>query len=93
MSRHTGNDVTLLPLIIFFAMYLSLCTSLNETVCSCAVILVDCTGIARTGVGSHGCMPLHKPLSLMSIASDYACFINVSTNHSAFVEAAAVSEH
>ena len=50
--------VTLLPLITFFAMYLSLCTSLNETVCSCAVILVDCTGIASTGVGLHGCMPL-----------------------------------
>ena len=58
MSRHIGNDVTLLPLITFFTMYLSLCTSLNETVCSCAVILVDCTGIASTGVGSHGCMPL-----------------------------------
>ena len=59
VSRHTGNDVTLLPLITFFTMYLSLCTSLNKTVCSCAVILVDCTGIASTGVGSHGCMPLH----------------------------------
>ena len=29
----------------------------------------------------------------MSIASDYACLINVSTNHSPFIEAAAVSEH
>ena len=58
MSRPTGNDVTLLPLIAFFTMYLSLCTSLNETVCSCAEILVDCTWIASAWVGSHGCTPL-----------------------------------
>ena len=29
----------------------------------------------------------------MSIASDYTCLINVSTNHSPFVEAGSVSEH
>ena len=33
------------------------------------------------------------PLNLMSIVSDYVCLINVSTNHSPFVEAAAVSEY
>ena len=33
------------------------------------------------------------PLSLMSIASNFTCLINVSTNHSPFVEAATVSEH
>ena len=71
MSRHTGNDVTLLPLITFFAMYLSLCTSLNETVCSCAVILVDCTGIASTGVGSHGCMPLHVATTVRILPCEF----------------------
>ena len=33
------------------------------------------------------------PLNLMSIASEYACLISVSTNHSPFVEAGSVSEH
>ena len=35
---------------------------------------------------------VYMPLNLMSIASNYACLISVSANHSPVIEATAVSE-